>query len=133
MNGHFDLFREPLSGIDLADMVFCENDIIYTNTINGMEFSPVPSSDGSLTVDDFKALNDIISEIVELNENSDETGQESKLASANGRQSQLDRFDSINMALGDYSLSDFDLFETTIQMNDPMLGIDILNKRLNVF
>ena len=114
-------------------MVFCENDIIYTNTINGMEFSPVPSSDGSLTVDDFKALNDIISEIVELNENSDETGQEPKLASANGRQSQLDRFDSINMALGDYSLSDFDLFETTIQMNDPMLGIDILNKRLNVF
>lgn len=100
----------------------------FTNTINEKEiqisYSTETSSSPNMdpTNEDLDMLNEIMNEIVELN-NSDSVDARPK----------LNRMDSINMLLGDYSLKDFDEFESNIQMNDPMLGNNILSKTLSIF
>lgn len=123
---------------DLADMVLNESTINNTNAVNKMDLGSPASisshdtstSDSGLTMEDFNALNDIMSEIVELKNSSD---RELSLEANPMASSNYKRLDSISAALGDYNLTDFDLFETSIQMNDPMLSVDVLNKALNVF
>lgn len=146
MNENFNLFKDLLNGIDkdidLADMVLNEGTIKNTNAVDGMDLSPTcitshdsAASDSGLTVEDFNALNDIMSEIVEMKNSSDrDLALEANPASSNYKQTRsLSRLDSLSAVLGDYNLTDFDLLETSIQMNDPMLGVDVLNKTLNIF
>lgn len=148
MNENFNLFKDLLSGIDkdidLADMVLNENSINYTNTVSEMDQSSCPAttissshdassaseSSSSLTMEDFNALNEIFSEIVELKNSSD---RDLSLEAGLKPGPTIKRLDSLSAALGDYNLTDFDMFETSIQMNDPMLGVDVLNKTLNIF
>lgn len=147
MNENFNLFKDLLNGIDkdidLADMVLNESTIKNTNAVDGMNLSSPTcitshdsaASDSGLTMEDFNALNDIMSEIVEMKNSSDrDLALEANPASSNYKQARsLSRLDSISAALGDYNLTDFDLLETSIQMNDPMLGVDVLSKTLNIF
>lgn len=124
--------------IDLADMVLNESTINNTNAVSKMDLGSPASisshatstSDSGLTMEDFNALNDIMSEIVELKNSSD---REMCLEANPMASCTYKRLDSISAALGDYNLTDFDLFETSIQMNDPMLSVDVLNKALNIF
>lgn len=148
VNENFNLFKDLLSGIDkdidLADMVLNENSINYTNAISEMDQSSNPAttvssshdassaleSSSSLTIEDFNVLNDIFNEIVELKNSSD---RDLSLEASLKPGPTIKRLDSIGTALGDYNLTDFDIFETSIQINDPMLGVDVLNKTLNIF
>lgn len=122
MNGNKD--------IDLINIISNGDASDFTDTINEQEIqvsystvetSPSPNMDP--TTEDMDMLNEIMNEIVELNNSN--PGEVSK--------PKLSRMDSMSMLLGDYSLKEFDEFESNIQMNDPMLGNDILSKTLNIF
>lgn len=122
MNGNKD--------IDLINIISNGDASDFTDTINEQEIQvsystaeTKPSPNMDPTTEDMDMLNEIMNEIVELNNSN--PGEVSK--------PKLSRMDSMSMLLGDYSLKEFDEFESNIQMNDPMLGNDILSKTLNIF
>lgn len=97
-----------------------------TNTINEDLFSSnnkdiVEIAD--LKSEDYDELKQIMNEIVEFKNSSEEL----VVPNINNNH-KLNRLDSIQMALGDYCLNEFENFESNIQLNsDPMLGNTISN------
>lgn len=91
----------------------------FTNTIVDQSSPDTNTDTCDLTHDDLDTLNQIMSEINNLN-------NQTPLVT----ETQLSRISSINEALGDYNLDDFDTFESHIQINDPMLSN---NSQLNIY
>jgi len=82
----------------------------FTNTIVDQATRDTTNKTDDLTYDDLDTLNQIMTEINDLN-------------------NQATHLPSVSEALGDYNLVDFDAFESHIQISDPMLG----NNQLNIY
>jgi len=101
-----------------------------TNTINQDLFNS-NNNDlaeiADLKSEDYDELKQIMNEIVEF-KNSSEELVVSNINHKNNNDQKLNRLDSIQIALGDYCLNEFENFESNIQLNgDPMFGNMISN------
>lgn len=109
--------------------------INLTNTINDDLFSSssnnnmdIISEITDLKAEDYDDLKQIMNDLVDFKNSSEQLNIVPNICNNNIHKPKLNRLDSIQMALGDYCLNDFENFEANIQMNgDPMLGNTISN------
>lgn len=97
----------------------------FTNTIEHNKLSH-EKTDSIINSEDLETLDQIMKELAEINDttNTDEVKFKG----------QLGRLSSIEDSLGDYFLTDFNEFETNIQINDPMLAYEnSIPNSLNIF
>lgn len=118
-NNDFELFKGLLEGsrdVDIYTTILNESMDSFTNTIvDDNTRKPRGSATEAkyeLTYDDLDTLNQIMTEINDLNTPTIEQSEP-----------------NVSEAFGDYNLVDFDAFESNIQISDPMLG----NNQLNIY
>lgn len=97
------------------------NTIVDHKTQNSLDKNTEASCE--LIHDDVETLYKIISEINDLN------NETIHMMDTNQPSQQPECIGSVSEALGDYNLVDFDVFDSSIQLNDPMLG----NNQLNIY
>jgi hypothetical protein len=119
-----------------------ESKVKFTDTIINEQIQQIhalapspPISD--LAVEDFDALNQIMNEIAELNNTTNESSSIPCLDEPGLNETKspmkpmLNRMDSVNLALGDFFLDEFDVFCTEMS-HDPMIGNNLVSNPLKM-
>lgn len=138
MNEDFSFFKDLLNGTkdveifnSLMDPI-TESKVKFTDTITNEQMAPVPTI-SDLAVEDFDALNQIMNEIAELNSTANESSSIPCLdePQLNEMKPMLNRMDSVNVALGDFFLDEFDVFCTEMS-HDPMIGNNLVSNPMKM-